>query len=189
MLSSPLQPDTLERTRSENTIETIIRLEEEGENDRPAVERLSEVIGRFAGTIPFVVCQILPVSFWVALNSRQIGAVSTFDPFPFPLLSCVLSAECVLLTAFVLIRQNRMSLRADRRNHLGLQITLLSEKEVTKVIQMLERMSRQMGIERQVTDAESKELAEDTSIENIARELRENLDAEVPSTRHTGADG
>jgi uncharacterized membrane protein len=179
----------LDSRRSENTIETIIRLEEEGENDRPAVERLSEVIGRFAGTIPFVVCQILAVSLWVALNSRQIGAVSTFDPFPFPLLSCVLSAECVLLTAFVLIRQNRMSLRADRRNHLGLQITLLSEKEVTKVIQMLERMSRQMGIERQVTDAESKQLAEDTSIENIARELRENLDAEAPSTCDIEGDG
>ena len=53
---------------------------------------------------------------------------------------------------------------------------------------MLERMSRQMGIERQVTDAESKELAEDTSIENIARELRESLEAEVPSTRDIAAD-
>jgi hypothetical protein len=53
----------------------------------------------------------------------------------------------------------------------------------------LERMSRQMGIERQVTDAESKQLAEDTSIENIARELRENLDAEAPSTCDIEGDG
>jgi uncharacterized membrane protein len=186
--SPPQYRCALESRRSEKTIETIIRLEEAGENDRPAVERLSELIGRFAGTIAFVICQVVAVSVWVALNGRQIGAVRPFDPFPFPLLSCVLSGECVLLTAFVLIRQNRMSLRADRRNHLGLQITLLSEKEVTKVIQMLERMSRQMGIERQVTDAESKELAEDTSIENIARELRENLEAEVPSTRDIAAD-
>src|ERR1700680_802870 len=109
MQPSPLQHrHALDGRPSENTIETIIRLEDQDENDRPAVERLSEIIGRFAGTIPFVVCQILAVSFWVALNSRQIGAVSRFDPFPFPLLSCVLSGECVLLTAFVLIRQNRM---------------------------------------------------------------------------------
>jgi uncharacterized membrane protein len=88
----------------------------------------------------------------------------------------------VLLTAFVLIRQNRMSLRADRRSHLGLQINLLSEKEITKVIQMLGRMSKQMGIEAEVTDSETRELSENTSIETIARDLRANLDPKASQT-------
>ena len=88
-----------------------------------------------------------------------------------------------MLTAFVLIRQNRMSFRADRRNHLGLQINLISEKEITKVIQMLERMSQQMGIESEVTDSETKELAEDTSIETIARDVRDNLNTQASGTR------
>ena len=90
-----------------------------------------------------------------------------------------------MLTAFVLIRQNRMSFRADRRNHLGLQINLLAEKEITTIIQMLGRMSQQMGIEAEVTDSETRELAEDTSIETIARDLRDNLNPKASDTRPT----
>jgi uncharacterized membrane protein len=171
-----------ERTTSQN-IETIVRLEEEGEGDRSPAERIPELIGHFAGTILFVACEILFVAGWITINSGAISGVTPFDRFPFPLLSCFLSFECVLLTAFVLIRQNRMSLRADRRNHLGLQINLLSEKEITKVIQMLGRMSKQMGIEAEVTDSETRELSENTSIETIARDLRANLDPKASQTR------
>ena len=170
-------------TRSQDNIETIVRLEEEGENDRNPVERISEIIGHFAGTIPFVICEIVFVVVWIAVNIGGVASVVPFDRYPFPLLSCLLSFECVMLTAFVLIRQNRMSFRADRRNHLGLQINLLSEKEITKVIQMLERMSQQMGIESEVTDSETKELAEDTSIETIARDVRDNLNTQASGTR------
>jgi uncharacterized membrane protein len=88
-----------------------------------------------------------------------------------------------MLTAFVLIRQNRMSLRADRRNHLGLQINLLAEKEITTIIQMLGRMSRQMGIEAEVTDSETREFAEDTSVETIARDLQDNLNPKASESR------
>ena len=64
---------------------------------------------------------------------------------------------------------------ADRRSHLDLQISLLSEKETTKIIQMLERMSRQMGMEHYVTDHETKELGEATAVESLARELKDKL--------------
>jgi uncharacterized membrane protein len=91
----------------------------------------------------------------------------------------ILALEAVLLTSFVLIRQNRMSLRANQRSHLDLQINLLAEKEVTKAIQLLQGMSRKMGIEEDITDAETKELSKDTEVEGLARELRENLGQET----------
>jgi uncharacterized membrane protein len=94
---------------------------------------------------------------------------------PFSLLSGLLSLEGVLLSAFVLIRQNRMSLIADRRSHLDLQISLLSEKQTTKIIQMLARMSGQMGMEHHVTDQETRELGEATAVESLAQELRDKL--------------
>jgi uncharacterized membrane protein len=97
------------------------------------------------------------MSGWIAVNLGSLDFIPPFDPFPFPLLSVVLSGEAVLLTAFVLIRQNRMSRQADQRSHLDLQINLLAEKEATKIIQMLE-------------------LAQGTAVEGLARELRENLD-------------
>jgi uncharacterized membrane protein len=170
-------------TRSQDNIETIVRLEEEADNDRSPVARTSEIIGHFAGTIPFVIGEIVFVAVWITLNIGGIASVVPFDRYPFPLLSCLLSFECVMLTAFVLIRQNRMSFRADRRNHLGLQINVLAEKEITTVIQMLGRMSRQMGIEAEVTDSETREFAEDTSIETIARDLQDNLNPKASESR------
>lgn len=163
-------------TTAQTNIETILRLETEAENDRSIAERASEMIGRFAGTLSFVLAQLCLVGLWLAVN---LGS-NAFDPFPFSLLSAVLSFECVMLTAFILIRQNRMGLRADRRTHLALQINLLAEQEATKIIQMLERMSRQMGMEAAVTDSETKHLAADTSIDGIVRDLRDTLTGETP---------
>ena len=166
----------------QSNIEKIVRLEEEEERDRSFADRFPEMIGSFAGSVTFVACQLTFVGLWALANFGAVPGVPVFDPFPFSLLSCVLSLEGVLLTAFVLIRQNRMSLLVDRRSHLDLQISLLSEKETTKVIQMLERMSRQMGIEHQVTDQETEELGEATAVENLARDLRDKLAADASAS-------
>jgi len=161
---------------AQSNIEKIVQLEEEDERRRSFSDRFPEMIGSFAGSVTFVVCQLTFVGLWAVANSEIIPGLPVFDPFPFSLLSGVLGLESVLLTAFVLIRQNRMSLLADRRSHLDLQISLLAEKETTKIIQMLERMSQQMGMERHVTDRETKELGQATAVEDLARELTDKLD-------------
>ena len=76
---------------------------------------------------------------------RRRAGLPRFDPYPFKLLCMIVSMEGVLLSTFVLIKQNRMGQRADRRNHLDLQVNLLTEQEVTKVIQMLEAISQPPG--------------------------------------------
>jgi uncharacterized membrane protein len=108
--------------------------------------------------------------------SSEPGA-GHFDPYPFSLLSVVLSLEAVLLTSFVLIRQNRMSKRADQRSHLDLQINLLSEKEVTKVLQILQRITLHLGIDEAVDD-ETRELAKETEVDSLGRDLRTTLKQE-----------
>jgi uncharacterized membrane protein len=163
----------------QSNIQKIVSLEEEEERRRSFIDRFPEMIGSFAGSVTFVVCQVMFVGLWAVANLEVIPGLPVFDPFPFSLLSGLLSLESVLLTAFVLIRQNRMSLIADRRSHLDLQISLLAEKETTKVIQMLERMSRQMGMERHVTDNETRELGEATAVESLAQELKEKLDEDA----------
>ena len=162
-------------------IETIVRLEAEAEERVSRTNRLSAAIGRFAGTITFVVVQVICVALWIAINTRALTVVPAFDPYPFPMLSLVMALEAVLLTTFVLIRQNLMSLRADQRNHLDLQINLLTEKEVTKVIQLVHAMSKHLGIEEHVTDVEIRQLGEETEVEDIARDIRKNFDEEAAS--------
>lgn len=163
-------------TAAQNNIETIMRLEDEAETDRSFAARSSEMIGHFAGTVAFAAIQFALVAAWVGINL----SAAAFDPFPFPFLSSVLAFEAVMLTCFILIRQTRMGVRADRRNHLALQINLLAEQEATKIIQMLQRMSRQMGIEGAVTDSETRALATNTSIDGLVRDLRVSLEEESP---------
>jgi uncharacterized membrane protein len=164
---------------AQSNIEKVVHLEEEEERRRSFIDRFPEMVGSFAGSVAFVACQLTFVGLWVIANLGIIPGVPVFDPFPYSLLSSLLSLEGVLLTAFVLIRQNRMSLIGDRRSHLDLQISLLAEKETTKIIQMLERMSGKMGIARHVVDQESKELGQATAVESLAQELKEKLDEDV----------
>jgi uncharacterized membrane protein len=173
----------------DTNIETIVRLEAEQDKQVPPTSRFSEAIGAFAGTNTFIALQIVFVLFWVFLNSHVLHAIPVFDPFPYFLLGVLLALEAVLLTACVLIRQNRMSNKADQRSHLNLQIDLLAEKEVTKNIQLLQRMSRQMGMEEQVTDLETKQMSKDTQVEDVARDLQKNLEQDSDERGPRGANG
>jgi uncharacterized membrane protein len=159
------------RQTTEKNIESILRLEEKDEQELSAFHRVSHAVGWFVGTIYFVLFQCLFVLLWIGLNTRLAGKIPALDPYPFPLLSTVLALEAVLLTSFVLIRQNAMDLRSERRNHLDLQINLLAEKEATSTLKILREIADHLDIDVS-GDAEHEELAKDTAVESIARDLR-----------------
>ena len=163
--------DSRRQTVSRN-IESIIKLEEEDERRLSSLHRGSHKIGWFVGTVYFVISQVAFVMFWVSWNTY---ATTRFDPYPFPLLSAVLALEAVLLTSFVLIRQNAMDLQSERRNHLDLQINLLAEKEATSILKALGEIAKKFDIDLS-QDAENSELAKGTPVESIARDLRSQKD-------------
>jgi uncharacterized membrane protein len=163
----------------ETNIEKVVRLEAEAEQRASSTDRISEAIGSFTGTNYFILLQLACVGFWLSINTGALRVIPAFDPYPFPLLATLLALEGVLLVAFVLISQKRISQRAEHRSHLDLQINLLAEKEVTKVIQLLQRLNRHMGLEAEVADAEARELSEDTAVEDLALGLRKSLDPEA----------
>ena len=109
-------------------IATVVKLEEQFLKERNAVERLGDAIGAFAGSMSFVVLHVLFFATWFIINSKVIPGVFAFDPYPFILLSMVVSVEAVLLSTFVLMKQNRESKRAEHRQQLTLQIDLLAEQ-------------------------------------------------------------
>jgi uncharacterized membrane protein len=100
--------------------------------------------------------------------------VKPFDPYPYILFTMLVSMEGVFITIFILMKQNRMSRRADHRDHLNLQIDLLAEKEITKMLQMQTLMLRHFGIEDK-QDTEMQELARHTAVEDLARQLEKKL--------------
>jgi uncharacterized membrane protein len=155
-------------------VETVIRVENEAMQRRSRSEAITDTIGGFVGTISFVVLQILAFVGWIIVNAGEISQLPPFDPFPYPLLSSVTSLEAVLIAAFVLMKQNRMGIIADRRDHLDLQVNLLTERRATRIIQMLDRLSAHFGVE-QHGDSESGELAQHVAVEHLVEELHSRL--------------
>ena len=170
-------PDPAPKIVLEN-IDNIVRLEEGAAARRSFGERAGEVIGGFAGTLAFVLLQLAAVAGWILLNTGIVPGITPFDPFPFTLGGGILCLESVLLAAFVLLKQAHEGRLSERRSHLNLQVTLLMEKEVTKVLQMLDRLSAARSIEG-ITDDETRELSEHTAVHSLAQELDRRLDGQL----------
>ncbi len=156
---------------TESNINTIVRLEEQALKQRNWADRISDAIANFVGSIPFVLIHVVWFGVWVLLNA----GLWRFDPYPFSLLCMLVSLEGVLLSTFVLIKQNRMSQRADHRSHLDLQINLLAEKEVTKILQLQRLICRRLEIEEADHDEEVVELSNVTAVDNLAEELDQKI--------------
>jgi uncharacterized membrane protein len=155
-------------------IETVIRVENEALQPRSSSEAITDVISEFVGTIAFVALQILASGGWVIVNAGKIPWITPFDPFPYPLLSAITSLEAVLIAAFILMKQNRMGIVAHRRDHLDLQVNLLTERRATRIIQMLERLGAHLGVE-QHHDPKSSELTQHVAVEHLLEELHSRL--------------
>src|SRR3954452_635848 len=152
-------------------INAIVRLEEQALKERSIADRISDAIANFVGSIPFVAIHVAWFGIWVGLNA----GLWKFDPYPFALLCMLVSLEGVLLSTFVLIKQNRMSQRADHRSHLDLQINLLAEKEVTKILQLQRLICKRLGIEEADMDTDVVELSNLTAVDNLAHELDQRM--------------
>ncbi len=100
-------------------INTVVALEEEAQLRRTVADRVSDSIANFVGSMPFVTLHFAWFGAWVVINLGVLSGKWKFDPYPFALLCMLVSLEGVLLSTFVLIKQNRMSQRADQRAPLG----------------------------------------------------------------------
>jgi uncharacterized membrane protein len=162
---------------AQKNIEAIVRLEEVSMRQRTRSERVSDVFTRYMGSIGFVVFHLLLFGIWFAVN-LELTPFPVFDPFPFGILTLIVSAEGVLLAIFVLISQNRMSRQANHRAHLNLQISLLAEQETTKLLQKVQSIVDRLGIQDPTQDPDIRRLSEDTHLEVLAEELRKKLPGE-----------
>ena len=161
--------------QSQSHIDSIVRQEEEALERRPSSERLADAVGVFAGSLLFVVLHLGLVIVWLVVNSGEIPGIRPFDPHPFSLLGVIVAVEAVIFSSFILMRQNRMMRRGERRDHLNLQVDLLAEKEITKVLQMVCAICGHMGLQNIMADKEIRELSQTTSIESLSQTLEDRL--------------
>jgi uncharacterized membrane protein len=168
-------PDHAKRNPTQHNIEAIARLEHDALERRTAAERISEAVARFIGSVAFLLLQILLLLTWIAINLKLISGVKPFDPFPFGILALVISSESVVLTIFVLMSQNRMTRQAERRSHLDLQVGMLSEQELTTMLEMQQKICQHLGIDVVSSKSELQGFAAATDVHKLASELEDKL--------------
>ena len=121
--------------------------------EAPVEERLARAITRFAGSMRFVYLHVGLYGFWIAANLALVPAVRPWDP-TFVALAMIASVEAIFLSTFILIAQNRMSLSSERRAELDVQVSLLAEQEITKLVQMVSDMAAKLDVETQSDEVE-----------------------------------
>lgn len=148
----------------ERNIRALIERGEREDAARPRAHRLADVVTRFTGSLTFVGVHLVVFGTWVVVNAGLLP-VPRFDP-SFVILATVASVEAIFLSTFVLISQNRMQALADERADLDLQVSLLAEHEVTRLISLVQAMAAKMGVD-EAADPELHELAKDVAPERV----------------------
>ena len=170
-MSGPLPP----ANPAAANVRAIIELEREARAATDWASRVSDRISAFAGSLWFVLCHLVAFIAWAVWNAAAPESLR-FDPYPYGLLTFIVSLEGVLIATFVLITQNRMSVQSDRRDHLNLQVDLLAEQEMTMVLRMLRRISERLDIEEETGEAaHAEKLAEQTNVFELMKTLEQEL--------------
>jgi uncharacterized membrane protein len=132
-------------------------------------ERLADSITRFTGSMLSVYLHLAVFGFWIVANVGLVPGVAAWDP-SLVILAMAASVEAIFLSTFVLISQNRMAAAADRRADLDLQISLLAEHEVTKILTVTAAIAEHLGVATEV-DGELDELKQDVAPEAVLDEI------------------
>src|SRR5262245_36681247 len=154
-------------------ISSLNEVEQELARQRSPLDRISDTITSFTGSVRFIIAHLIFFAVWVVLNVQWLLGEHAFDPYPYVFLNFVLAAEAVLLGTFVLMSQNRQNRQSDLWLHVVLQLSMLSEQETTKTLQLLQRICERLGIADAARDKELKQLVETTQIETLAKELEQ----------------
>jgi uncharacterized membrane protein len=171
---------------TEQNIETIGGLEAADDALRTATDRTADQITRFAGSMRFVYLHVAWFAVWICFNTLGVVPDSwQIDPFPFTFLTFVVSLEAIFLSTFILISQNHEERLTEKRNHLDLQINLLSEQENSKMLRMLEAIHERLGIA--LSDPEVELLEETTRPGSLVQQIEQIIEKrKSASTRRTG---
>ena len=168
--ASPAVSSVSELTRK--NVESVLRLEDEARQSQSRSERFSSAVAQFCGSIVFLWIHLIGFSLWIILNTAPGGP--RFDPVPFSFLTLGVSLEAIFLSTFILISQNAETKLAERRNHLDLQINLLSEQENTQMLKLLGAIAEKVGVR---TDEDLKVLEQPAHPEELVAQIKRAEDA------------
>jgi uncharacterized membrane protein len=147
---------------------------------RPFVIRAADQLTSYFGSLEFLFANGLLFVIWIVVNSGKVPGFVPFDPYPFTFLIMLVSLEAIFLTTIVLMSQNRQSFITSLRDELDMQVNILTEREITKALELLIALHRQLDLD-EINDPELVSMLKATNISYIERKLEEQLKIEPPS--------
>jgi uncharacterized membrane protein len=167
----------------QRNIRKIIQIRQKASQDQSFQDRVANAMTTFSGSMAFFYVHILWFLIWFLLNTGHLG-VTPFDPYPYGFLTMVVSLEAIFLATFVLISQNLLAKGAERLTDLGLQTSLLTEHELTRVLQMLSTIQIKIGIANdESSNLADADLAMETKPEDVLAEIERLRRREAISPR------
>ena len=142
---------------------------------RTRLERFVDGLNMVASSTLFLVAHFAAFAFWLLWNTGHLG-LRPIDPFPFGLMTTIVSLEAIFLSIFVLMAQQRESAIAELREELGLQVSLRVEQEVTKTLQLVAGLYTRLG-HRVSDDPELMHMLQPLDVKAIERDLLEQIEA------------
>jgi uncharacterized membrane protein len=160
--------------RLQQSRQIIRSLKEKQDEKRSRAEKIADFMTTVFGSMAFLVINAVWFAIWIAINLNLIPGIPAFDPFPFGLLTMIVSLEAIGLAIIVLISQNRSSKIADLREEVDLQIDMLTERELTKLMHVVCAIAEKQGIDLS-EDSELQTMLKPTPMSHIEHALEEQV--------------
>ena len=155
----------------QRNIKTVLERRQAEDRNKSLQLRIADTITRFTGSMTFVYIHLVLFGAWIITNLPGLP-LPKFDP-TFVVLAMVASVEAIFLSTFVLISQNRMAEQADKRADLDLQVSLLAEHEVTRLVTLVKQIAERLNIEES-RNPELRELEKDVAPEKVLDALEQH---------------
>ena len=170
----------------DRNVEALLRRREEERAATDPQDKIADAISAFAGSMRFVYLHLVIYGAWIVVNLGWLP-LPKFDP-SFVVLAMAASVEAIFISTFVMISQNRMARVADQRADLDLQISLLAEHEITRLVALVSEIAERMAVPA-ARDPELRELAKDVAPEHVLdrmqateRRIEDDADREMKGT-------
>jgi uncharacterized membrane protein len=115
---------------------------QEVEESSSFLNRVADTISAFSGSMAFLLLNAAWFAVWVGLNT--IPGLDHFDPFPFGLLTMIVSLEAIFLSCFVLISQDRQAAKDRVRGNIEYEVNIKAELEVAHLHEKTDRLHEEM---------------------------------------------
>jgi uncharacterized membrane protein len=170
------------RTRRSVGLNTAFRaIKAEHSSNRTRMEVLADRMISVASSTGFLLFHVIAFLAWILINAPLPG-MPQFDPYPFGMLTTIVSLEAIFLAIFVLMTQSRESRIGELREELTLQVNLRIEEEVTKTLHLVAGLYSRLNLQL-AEDAELRSMLEPLDPRAIESDLAEQINASMPHFR------